>query len=239
MKRFLKSLLILLLLPAQYKVDAQVQRAYKHDASGNLTNIATATANAPTSFSSNEILYLYAADKLSLSSSQGGTPPFSYRWQLNSVDISGATNDTLFIRTIALTNAGIYRVIIGNASGSVTNQIATLSVLPTKGTLYEIAYGNSRYISVGDGGKIVSSTDFITWTTPTSGTTNRLEGVVYNGSKFVAVGEKGTVLTSTNGINWTIQNSGNTNDLKAVGFGNSTFVAVGSKGTVITSTDGY
>jgi uncharacterized repeat protein (TIGR01451 family) len=235
---YVQRLVLLLPLVIMWSPRAQVQRSYKSDASGNITNIATATGVAPSSFFGRSTIYVYVGEKFSLSSSQGGTPPNTYRWQRDSADVSGATNDTFYVRSAALTDSGIYNVIISNSSGSITNRMATISVLPTRGTLYKIAYGNSRYLSIGDGGTIVSSTDFNAWTIPTSPTTNRLEGIVYSGTKFVAVGEKGTVITSTDGVSWTAQSSGNTNDLKSIAYGSGTFVAVGSKGTIITSSDG-
>src|SRR4051812_18772925 len=47
---YLRQILLLLALVLICSPGAQVQRSYKSDASGNLTNIATASGAAPTSF---------------------------------------------------------------------------------------------------------------------------------------------------------------------------------------------
>jgi len=216
----------------------QGQLAISYDPSGNLANIASASAVAPSSYTSSEVLTLFVGDRLALSAVHSGTPPFTYQWRKDGSAISGATAESLFISAVLTSDAGTYSVVIANASGSVTNQIAIVRVLPTRHPLHAIAHNGTRYVSIGTGGLIAYSTDLNAWTVATSVTTNLLEGLTYGGGKFVAVGEKGTVVTSTDGISWTAQTSGNTNDLKSVAYGNSTYVAVGSKGTVITSSDG-
>src|SRR6202044_3044632 len=50
----------------------------------------------------------------------GGTPPLSYQWQHNSVNIPGATSSLLQIPSIGYATAGLYTVIIGNPCGTAT-----------------------------------------------------------------------------------------------------------------------
>lgn len=57
-----------------------------------------------------------------------GTPPISYQWQLNNSDIAGATNALLTLTNVQLTSQGNYRVLVNNAFGMVTTSNATLSV---------------------------------------------------------------------------------------------------------------
>ena len=64
------------------------------------------------------------------------------------------------------------------------------------------------YISVGDNGTILTSSDGSTWTSRTSGITNRNWGVTYGNSTFVAVGVSGTILTSSDATTWTSRTSG-------------------------------
>ena len=74
-----------------------------------------------------------------------GTAPFSYRWLFNKVTVTGATNATLQISP-AVTNAvGDYQVVLTNLYGSITSQVATLSV-----SLQPNAYGATN----SGGGKI-------------------------------------------------------------------------------------
>lgn len=76
---------------------------------------------------------------------------------------------------------------------------------PTTDTLRDITYGNGVFIAVGDNGIIRTSSDAITWTTRTSGTTENLNGVSYKESgEFIVVGDNNTILlTDDSGSTWT------------------------------------
>ena len=84
-------------------------------------------------------------------------------------------------------------------------------------------------------GTILTSSNGITWTTRTSGTTNSLYGVTWSGTQFVVVGLSGTILTSPDGITWTTRTSGTTNALNGVIWSGTQFVVVGNIGTILTS----
>ncbi|MBA4387616.1 MAG: hypothetical protein C0404_06515 [Verrucomicrobia bacterium] len=59
-----------------------------------------------------------------------GSAPLAYRWQTNTVNISGATNASYTTPATTLAANGIgFRVIVTSASGSVTSSVATLTVL--------------------------------------------------------------------------------------------------------------
>ena len=58
----------------------------------------------------------------------GGTPPFTYQWRRNGVDIPGAISDTLAVGPLSAIDAGTYEVTIDNPCGSVTSSAATLTV---------------------------------------------------------------------------------------------------------------
>ena len=59
-----------------------------------------------------------------------GSSPLSYRWRFNGSTISGsATNSTYTRSNLGNGDAGSYTVVITNASGSVTSQVAVLTVL--------------------------------------------------------------------------------------------------------------
>jgi len=59
-----------------------------------------------------------------------GTAPLSYQWRLTDADLIGMTSATLTITNVQRTNAGNYRVVVTNLSGSVTSQVATLTITP-------------------------------------------------------------------------------------------------------------
>jgi hypothetical protein len=59
-----------------------------------------------------------------------GTPPLSYQWVFNETNsIKGATNSSLSLFNVSLTNAGSYSVAITSPYGSATSSNATLTVL--------------------------------------------------------------------------------------------------------------
>jgi subtilase family serine protease len=65
-----------------------------------------------------------------------GSKPFFYQWSFNGTNnpIVGATNATLTLSDVQLTNAGIYAVVITNLFGSTLSSNATLTVnLPSTG----------------------------------------------------------------------------------------------------------
>jgi hypothetical protein len=77
---------------------------------------------------------------------------------------------------------------------------------PTPATLRDVTYANGVWIAVGDDGVIKTSSDYLTWTTVTSGTTENLNGINYNSdeSSFIVVGDNNTILVSDdNGATWT------------------------------------
>ena len=63
-----------------------------------------------------------------------GSPPLSYQWQMNGVNLgdsahySGTTSSTLTIVNVGTSDTGSYRVVVSNASGSITSVVATLTV---------------------------------------------------------------------------------------------------------------
>ncbi|MBI4595493.1 MAG: hypothetical protein HY730_03840, partial [Candidatus Tectomicrobia bacterium] len=109
--------------------------------------------------------------------------------------------------------------------------------LPQGNSLFGITYGDGAFVAVGDRGAIITSSDGITWTAGSSGTSNGLRGITYGKGTFVAVGDRGATLTSADGITWTARASGTLNWLYGITYGNGTFVAVGEGGAILTSVD--
>ncbi|WP_198299767.1 cadherin-like beta sandwich domain-containing protein [Tumebacillus avium] len=102
--------------------------------------------------------------------------------------------------------------------------------------VYDVAYGNNKFVAVGISGFVATSTDGNVWTTQDSKTAATLNGVAYGGGKFVAVGDGGTIVSSEDGVNWITETpktaSGN---FKSVAYGQSKFVVVGPAGLMQTS----
>lgn len=101
-----------------------------------------------------------------------------------------------------------------------------------------IIYSNNKFVSVGFGGNILTSTDTVTWTKRESGTTNMLWGITYGNNLYIAVGFGGTIVTSTDAITWTIRPTEITDNLLSIAHGANIYVAVGNAGTIATSPTG-
>ena len=57
-----------------------------------------------------------------------GTIPFSYQWEFNGTNLSGATDSTLTVSNAQPANAGDYSVVVSNTVGSATSSNALLTV---------------------------------------------------------------------------------------------------------------
>jgi hypothetical protein len=57
-----------------------------------------------------------------------GTPPLYYQWLFNGDPISGATNSSLMLRDVQLSQAGSYTAVVFNDAGSVASEIGRLTV---------------------------------------------------------------------------------------------------------------
>ena len=64
----------------------------------------------------------------SFSVTASGTPPLSYQWNFNTTNIMGATNATLILTNVQMSQAGHYAVAVTNLYGSVTSSNAVLAV---------------------------------------------------------------------------------------------------------------
>lgn len=94
--------------------------------------------------------------------------PFTYQWILNGAPLSGATNTTLSLTGIVLTNSGSYACVVSSPLGSITSTSALLSVYNP------FSIGSGRFMPGGvfqlaasvDSGRtyrLESSTDLVNW----------------------------------------------------------------------------
>lgn len=65
--------------------------------------------------------------------------------------------------------------------------------------MYAVAYGNGKFVAVGNGYSFYSS-DGVNWTS--SNLTGAYSGITYGNGKYVAVGTNGKVACSSDGKNW-------------------------------------
>ena len=64
--------------------------------------------------------------------------PLSYQWRFNNIYLVGKTNSALNLFNVQFTNAGDYTVVIANAAGSTTSQVARLAVAPMAHSFHSI-----------------------------------------------------------------------------------------------------
>lgn len=62
-----------------------------------------------------------------------GSAPLAYQWQRNGVAVAGATGPILTLASAAAGDVGQYSVVVSNAAGSATSQVAGLVVTPVPG----------------------------------------------------------------------------------------------------------
>ena len=123
--------------------------------------------------------------------------------------------------------------------------------LPQGNSLLSVAYGQGRFVAVGTGGTIVTSTNGIDWQNIPALVLEPLYGVTYGQGRFVAVGgafdsvapslyqrEISVILVSTNGLDWQDFSITNRSVLTCVIYARGRFLAMGTEGAALTSTNG-
>ena len=117
----------------------------------------------------------------------------------------------------------------------------------TSVNLFEAAYGNGKFVIVGNG-VIFYSTDGKTWTQATQPLTGYIYSVAFGNGRFVTCGmssasDRATQIAySTDGVTWTtitdnFRNAG-LSSAQNVAYGNGLFVATNPSGGAAYSTDG-
>ena len=95
-----------------------------------------------------------AGQTVTFSLTASGSAPLFYQWLFNQSNLAGATNTTLVLTNLQLSDAGVYSVVVYNAAGAVESSPATLSVrLPVTITQqpagFTVKPGNSVTFSAG------------------------------------------------------------------------------------------
>ena len=108
-------------------------------------------------------------------------------------------------------------------------------IVPDK-KLNGIAYGNNKFIAVGQSGTVIISDNGSGWATITSNTSANLNSIAFGNDKFVGVGSNTVIVSTDNGTSFLETNT--EHYLRDVTYGNGVFVAVGYNENIYTSTDG-
>ena len=103
--------------------------------------------------------------------------------------------------------------------------------------LYSIAYGNNKFIAVGESGTVIISDNGSVWDTRNSNNSSaHLYSIAFGNNTFVGVGYKTVIVSTDNGT--TFLQTATSYDFNDISFGNGIFVAVGDDENIHTSTDG-
>jgi photosystem II stability/assembly factor-like uncharacterized protein len=158
---------------------------------------------------------------------------------------TGGTNGAIpfyTIYSIAWQTSGTFVGVGENGRAWRTTNVATGAwteiVTPVTVRLNAIVFTGAPlnlFVAVGDGGKIITSTNGTTWLESTSGVTTTLRSLTWTGSLLVVTGDGGRVLTSPDGVTWTVQVSGTTTSLYGSRWDGRQVVAVGANGLILTS----
>jgi hypothetical protein len=105
--------------------------------------------------------------------------------------------------------------------------------------VYEDTENPPLYVAVGSDGYIGTSSDGITYTQKTSGTTENLWGVDYQNGVFIVCGSNGTILTSIDATTWTPRSSGVTSALEGTRYIDGVYIVGGASGKILTSYDNF
>jgi uncharacterized delta-60 repeat protein len=108
-----------------------------------------------------------AGSKVTLAVQATGSGTLSYQWKLNGVNIAGATQATLTLDNVQVSNAGKYQVVISNSTGATTSAEATLNVVAQSSSGGSVdtsflngAVSNLTAIAVQADGKVVVAGGF-------------------------------------------------------------------------------
>jgi hypothetical protein len=98
--------------------------------------VPVAPGTAPSISAQPQPVTVYLGQPTSFGVIAQGSLPLRYQWQLNGSPVADATNATLSIPAVRLLNEGDYTVVVANDFGSVTSDVARLSILERIVTLH-------------------------------------------------------------------------------------------------------
>ena len=107
--------------------------------------------------------------------------------------------------------------------------------------IQDISWGDKQFVAVGDSGAFLISSDAISWSQRSIGTTDDLIAVGIGDGRYVVLAIDSTgplIFTSSDGMVWSQIASGARYGLSDVAWGSGNFVIVGDSGTILSSPDG-
>ena len=146
-----------------------------------------------------------------------------------------------------------------NNIGLTFTAVENFSFNQGKGTIYsdiyDIAYGNGKFVAVGIDGQIAYSTDGSNWTKSQNNgfrmNDSRIQGITYGNGNFVAFGSRSNVVSngqvstwwdivySSNGSYWSRADTSNFNGaISKIIYGGDKFLAISGSGKIAYSSNG-
>lgn len=161
-----------------------------------------------------------------LSSSDG------HSWQqINSMEKNYFENidlDNIIINNGKYTIVGRYHnTYIGKILFSENGTDWRLIDYTTDQRISDLKYLNGKYVLLGLGGSILTSTDSINWVQNISDTKYSFHTVKWFKDKFIGVGSEGLIMTSKDGTQWQLHDAGTKADIKDIAFNGEFYLAVG------------
>ncbi len=149
-------------------------------------------------------------------------------------------NDLVWNGVDTLVAVGDSGVILNSPNGT-TDPWASATDPSITESLTGITWANLKYMAVGAGSTVISSSDGVTWARQDIGVDSiDLEDVAWTGSEYIIVGKSGTVLMSSDlgiGASWvsqTVASELSNTTLEGVAVGGDTIVMSGTNGKIFT-----
>jgi hypothetical protein len=202
----------------------------------------------------------YAGWYVYLYSYAEGYAPVTYQWQFNGTNLPGATNYFLQLVNVQTNQAGPYRVIASNASGSTTSRVAMLTILTIPPSFYsqldnetvsEGSHIRFRIYASGspepvyqwyfNGAPLIGETkNVLKLYNVTTNNAGAFSVVASNVAGITSSAPAALTVVGANSLDsWEWRNPlPQGNELSGVAYANNQFVSVGRFGAVVTSPDG-
>ena len=203
----LSRLLLVCLFQVAALVPGQAQQVFLYDLNGNLQGpTAPSSGTSPNIVSPPRYALAQLGGSASFSVLANGTLPLAYQWRRNSVDLPGATGDTLALSNLLNADFAAYLVVITNTFGAVTSAPAMLYLDSNRNGLadsWELSYFGSLTNSAygdADGDGVSNRREFLDGTNPTNSASALLTLTVNEGVQVQPVLERypaGTTVTLT------------------------------------------
>lgn len=121
-------------------------------------------------------------------------------------------------------------------SGFSQSQWTLVDKTPTNNSQEAVIFVNDKFVTAGDGGTVMESTNGKDWTLHSVGGDFYLTSIAYGNGTYVAVG-RGCIYRSEDLISWT-KDAQLTDHYSAILYAKNQFVLLGGKGALYTSPDG-